>query len=282
MPKESIGWRVSSSFLFLMAYYNRFVAFVLVFVASGPVAAGLFRYNPLMLKVLLSVFIIAFSFLGYASPWVTNKDHSEVLFQIPYMGVSELTGRFNEFTGEVKFKDRSATIERLNVRISAASIDTGNKMRDGHLKGSDFFQSQQHPSITFQSSKISRLVKNSYRAQGVLSIKGIEKNHTIDFSMTESLKDTWGYENKFVKFKSTVNRNDFKITWNKTLDGKQFLVGDTITFWGTFQVQPASGTTPNSKHMIPDTDYIRQRDLKKRTEEESTFSRSLRKLINGK
>lgn len=214
-----------------------------------------------------------------AGTWVTNRDHSEIMFQVPYMSVSELTGRFNEFNGEVVTKGDDFVPENLVVQISAASIDTGNKMRDGHLKGSDFFQSAEHPYITFKSREIKLLKKNVYLATGELTIKGISKPSSIEFTTTDSLKDTWGYENRFVKFKSNLNRKDYNIKWNKTLDGQKFLVGDVISFWGTFQMQPSQNKTPNSKHMIPDTEYIRKKDLEKN---ESWISRKLRGLINGK
>lgn len=222
-------------------------------------------------------FILAFtlySFTSLAALWTTNKDHSELMFQVPYMGVSELTGRFNEFKGEANFEDQKPLIKDLRVSIESTSIDTGNKMRDGHLRGSDFFQSKEHPQITFKSQKIILEKLNQYKAIGDLSIKGISQPHTISFTTTASVKDTWGYENIFVKFKSVINRKDFKINWNKTLDGKEFLVGDEITFWGTFQMQPYRAATPNSKHMIPDTQQIRERD--------SSLSKKFRDLINWK
>lgn len=234
--------------------------------------------------IVLVVFLFLHTFV-YAASWVTNRDHSEIQFQVPYMGVSELTGRFNEFAGEVDLADDKKMARSLSVQISSSSIDTGNKMRDGHLKGTDFFESQQHPYISFKSSDVKILKPNFYKASGLLTIKGITKPAVIEFTTTDSVKDTWGYENKFVKFKSTLNRKDYKITWNKTLDGQQLLVGDTITFWGAFQMQPASAKTPNSKHMIPDTEIIRSRDekrLKNEPVEESFISKKLKALINGK
>lgn len=233
------------------------------------------------MKFVLFFSLSFFSLMTHAGPWGLNNDHSEILFQVPYMGVSELSGRFNEFSGAVEFKDDGITVSGVEVKINSSSIDTNNKMRDGHLRGSDFFQSKEHPYIIFKSKKVTPLSKNSYKAEGSLTIKGISRVRTIEFSVTESLKDTWGYENKFVKFKSSLNRKDFKINWNKTLDGKQFLVGDNVSFWGTFQIQPNNALTPKSKHMIPDTEYIRERDLKRRDEEESFISRKLRSLING-
>lgn len=228
-----------------------------------------------MSKYILALTLSVLSCFSFAGNWVTNRDHSEVMFQVPYMGVSELTGRFNEFSGTVLLNDKTQKAEKLEVVISSSSIDTGNKMRDGHLESNDFFQSNQHPYIKFVGQDIKEIKPGSFRVNGVLTIKGISKPSAVDFTTTNSLKDTWGYENKFVKFKASLNRKDFNINWNKTLDGKQFLVGDVINFWGTFQIQPEAGKTPNSKHMIPDTEYIRKRD-------ESYFSRKLRGLINGK
>lgn len=222
----------------------------------------------------LTLALLFVSLHSTAAHWTTNKDHSELMFQVPYMGVSELTGRFNEFKGDVNFDEKISQIKDLQVRIESTSIDTGNKMRDGHLRGSDFFQSKEHPQIIFKSQSVALEKPHHYKALGVLTIKDISRPHTIHFTTTASVKDTWGYENIFVKFKSTVNRKDFKINWNKTMDGKEFLVGDEITFWGTFQVQPFKAATPNSKHMIPDTEHIRERD--------SEFTKKMKDLINWK
>lgn len=206
------------------------------------------------------------SSFSYAVTWVTNNDHSEIKFQVPYMSVSEISGRFNEFSGEIQFKDDGLTAEQLEVKIQTSSIDTGNKMRDGHLRGSEFFQSVQYPSINFKSKNISLIKRDNYRAVGEMTIRGVTKPAVIDFTITNSLKDTWGYENKFVKFKSAIKRNDFKLKWNKTLADQKYLVGDEVSIMGTFQIQPATHLTPTSKHMIPDTKYIRSRERMARGE----------------
>jgi polyisoprenoid-binding protein YceI len=226
--------------------------------------------------------LFSFSSLSMAGTWVTNRDHSEIMFQIPYMGVSEVSGRFNEFKGKVELQGKGFQPVSLYVEIRTDSIDTGNKMRDGHLEGSDFLQGDQHPYISFSSHQISKMSSNHYKASGSLKIKGVSRAASVEFSVSDFVKDTWGYENLFVKFKSYINRKDYQITWNKTLDGNEFLVGDQITFWGTFQLQPIERQTPNSKHMIPDTQHIRQRDMNRRLEGESSISKKLRNLINGK
>lgn len=212
--------------------------------------------------------------------WVSNRDHSEVMFQVTYLNVSELTGRFTEFSAKANLDEKGVPVS-LNIKIDPNSVETGNKMRDGHLKGSDFFEAHQYPAITFVSSKVSKVKDNNYKVDGVMTIKGNSKPMVIEFTVTDSQKDTWGYENKFVKFKSKLNRKDFKINWNKTLDNQKYLVSDEVTFWGVFQIQPASSVTPPSKHMIPDTQPIRKREIENRKpKDESSFSDKVRKLIN--
>lgn len=202
------------------------------------------------------------------------------MFQVDYMNVSEINGRFNEFTGTAQLDDKSRP-SQVEVKIRATSIDTGNRLRDSHLRDQDFLQADHHPEIIFKSNRISNLSGDKFRAEGPLTIKGITKPAVFDFAVSSPVKDTWGYENRFVKFNSKIQRKNYNIVWNKTLDGQQFLVGDEIRISGAFQLQPQGKKTPNSKHMIPDTDHIRERD-KKRIEEESSFSKKLRNLINGK
>lgn len=241
-----------------------------------------------MIKLFIFLILNIWCSFAFSETWVINRDHSEIMFKIPYMKVSEVSGRFNDFRAEVDLKEDGHTPLSLTVQISASSIDTGNKMRDGHLRGNDFLNTDKHSYISFRSSKITAIKPNLFKASGNLIIKGISRPTSIEFSTTDTLKDTWGYDNKFVKFKSTINRRDYDIIWNKTLGGQQFLLGDMITFWGSFQIQPSKSKTPNSKHMIPDTEAIRLRDrqrwdLQNRPEEpESAFVQKLRKLINGK
>lgn len=235
------------------------------------------------MKKLLLLTLLSTNLL--AAPWVSNRDHSEIFFQVPYMQVSEVTGRFGDFNSKSEYDEKTKTFESITVSIQTDTIDTGNKMRDNHLEGTDFLQAKEHPQILFTSKSVKEIKPNTFVAQGDLSIKGIKKPAKVEFTVSDSMKDTWGYENRFVKFKSNINRKDYNITWNKTLDGKQLLVGDSISLWGTFQMQPATAKTPNSKHMIPDTEVIRKRDeqrLKNEPIEESFISKKIRALINGK
>lgn len=218
------------------------------------------------MKSLSLILLLLLSPLIFAADWKINRDHSEIFFEIPYLQVSEITGRFNEFTGHVAFPEKGEVPREISIVVKTASLDSGNRQRDGHLKSQDFLKAPTHPEITFNSQKISQLSGEKYRAQGILSVAGVANPFVIDFTMTPSVKDTWNFENRFVKFRTEFSRKDFRIVWNKTLADNKFLVGDMITIWGTFQLQPESAKTPSSKHMIPDTAYIRNREKLNRGE----------------
>lgn len=229
------------------------------------------------MKLILSALLLL-SFNSFAEVWKTNIDHSEIHFKIPYMKISEVSGRFREFRASGELDENK--LKNIEVVIDSSSIDTSHKMRDNHLKGHDFFKAKDFPQIVFKSDKVIPLGNSKYTAEGKLTIKDISKTSTFTIELSENLKDTWGYENRFAKFSGEIDRRDFEMNWNKTLDQKDFLVGDTISISGVFQIQPAASLTPNSKHMIPDTEEIRQKDSQR--QDESGVMRKLRKLINGK
>jgi polyisoprenoid-binding protein YceI len=222
------------------------------------------------MKNLIFLLFIFQSSIAWAEfkTWVINQDHSELQFKVRYLGLSEVSGRFKRFSGNVHLDDREVPAS-INIKVDSASLDTANNLRDGHVKGNDFLQTNQYPEISFSSKSITPVSKNEFSASGVLTIKGVTRPFSINFRSTSSIKDTWGYENKFVKFSSKIKRSDFKIKWNKTLADQKYLISDEVTFFGTFQIQPDSTKTPSTKHMLPDTEYVRHRERVARGEEAS-------------
>ena len=195
----------------------------------------------------------------HASDWKLNDDHSELFFSIEYLNVSEVTGRFQKISGSSEINEKGIP-QSILMQIDVNSIDTGNNMRDGHLKGSEFFQSKVFPSMVYTSDKIQKIGDNKFQAEGELLIKKYKRPMTIVFTLTDEVSDTWGYKSRFIKFSSHLKRSDFKLNWNKTLLNEKYLVGDEVKFWGRFQLQLRNEITPTSKHMIPDTSYIRERE----------------------
>lgn len=198
--------------------------------------------------------------------WIINKDHSEILFQVSYLKVSDVTGRFRDYQGVIDLGANNLP-ERLSLELQVASLDSGNTLRDGHLKAQDFLYAKKYPLIRFSSNRIERLRPTRFKAIGELVIREKSVTSVVEFDLVGPLKDTWGHQSRFAKFSTVINRKDFGIQWNKTLEKGEYLVGDVIKVWGQFQLQVSADKTPTTKHLIPDTPAIREREKLSRGEE---------------
>tara|TARA_R110000868_G_scaffold281824_1_gene542066 strand:+ start:601 stop:1662 length:1062 start_codon:yes stop_codon:yes gene_type:complete len=228
-----------------------------------------------VIYVIISFFVSSVAF-SETLTWRINKDHSELLFDVDYLKVAKVQGRFERFKGEVKFDEDLELINEINISIMSKSISTSNKMRDKHLRSTPFLNSDQYPLITFKSTSITVAGPNKYVAQGVLKIKEIQKKMTFAFSLSENKEDTWRYKNRFVFFSGELDRHNWGLEWDKTIAEGDYLVGNLIRINGQFQIQPFNALTPASMHMIPDTKKIRMRERQNRGElsknDEITFS----------
>jgi polyisoprenoid-binding protein YceI len=196
--------------------------------------------------------------------WSVNPDHSEILFKVPYLKISEVTGRFSQFQGEVELE--SYKPKKMNASIQVSSIETGQRMRDGHLKSQEFLKADLYPIATFVSQNFIKTSPNKYNVVGLLTLAGVTAPQVLSIEISPVVLDTWKYQSIFIKFKTELNRKKFGIKWNKTVTENEFLVGDQVQLWGTLQIQPMNHKTPDSKHLIPDTNYIRKREQLNRGE----------------
>ncbi len=217
------------------------------------------------MRTLLISLLFILSAAVQAASWQVNNDHSEILFRVPYLGVSEVTGRFAKFAGELELNEQGKA-QKLSLSIEADSIDTGHVQRDGHLRAQEFIFTKKHPHIVFTSQTIQLISPHLLRVMGQLSLKGKSRPLTIDVLLSEVQKDSWNYQNRFAKFSLSIKRSEFGIQWNKTLADHKYLVGDEVVVWGNLQLQPQGKATPTSKHLIPDTKSIRQRERLNRGE----------------
>lgn len=203
-----------------------------------------------MSKSLLLFLFISIN-LASANTWQINRDHSQIFFEIPYLGVSKVTGQFKRFNGSIEITDNK--VKKIKANIEVDTIDTSNNMRDGHLKSKDFFHAKKFPYISFNSTQIKNKDQNTFTAMGNVTIKDITKVITLNFKSLGTLKDSWGKENLILEFNTRISRQDFGITWSKNIQGGDLLVGNTVKIYGTLQLQPRGSKTQSSKHMIPNT-----------------------------
>jgi polyisoprenoid-binding protein YceI len=115
----------------------------------------------------------------------------------------------------------------VQLHCPTASINTDNNDRDNHLRSPDFFDATKNPDITFESTKI---VKQGlgYEAAGKLTIKGVTKDVKIPFTINGPVKDPWGNTRIGVEGGLTINRQDFGVSWSKTLDNGNLVVANDV------------------------------------------------------
>ena len=158
-----------------------------------------------------------------------DPSHSRIGFVARHAMVTKVRGSFNDFAGSGYFDVENPSASKLDLTIQAASIDTRNADRDGHLRSNDFFDMANHPEIAFVSTSVERVGSDDYRVTGDLTIKGVTKPVTVDLEYQGAAVDP--YQNQRIGFdgKAVINRKDWGITWNGALETGGVLVSEKIT-----------------------------------------------------
>jgi polyisoprenoid-binding protein YceI len=158
-----------------------------------------------------------------------DPTHSRIGFVARHAMVTQVRGSFNEFEGSGYFDAENPSASNLQLTIQAASIDTRNADRDGHLKSNDFFDMEAYPTISFASTSVEQVDDENYRVSGGLTIKGVTKPVTVDFEYAGTAVDPYGNLRLGLEGKTTVNRKDWGVNWNAALDTGGVLVGEKVT-----------------------------------------------------
>jgi len=146
------------------------------------------------------------------------------------MMVSNVRGQFGKFSGHVEGDETKPADARIEATIQTASIDTANEKRDEHLRSPDFLDAAKFPTIIFKSKRIEKTGDAKWKVTGDLTLHGVTKEVVLDLSdVTPPIKDPMGNLRAGAEARTTINRQDFGISFNKTLDGGGVMVGNEIS-----------------------------------------------------
>ncbi len=171
--------------------------------------------------------ILAATPLFATETYTVDKVHSNAQFTIRHL-MSKVTGKFTDVEGAVQVDRAKPEASAVEFKIKTTSIDTANKQRDDDLRSPNFFDVVNHPEITFKSTKMKATGKDSYQVTGTLTMRGVAKEITIPVTVLGEMKDPWGNERIGFEAETTLNRKDYNILWNKTLDSGGYLLGDDV------------------------------------------------------
>jgi len=160
--------------------------------------------------------------------WKIDPAHSAAEFKVKHMMISYVRGKFNGISGVLHRYEADHTRSTLEVSIDTSTLNTLDAQRDGHLKGADFLHVENFPAMTFKSTRIERK-GDGYAVTGDLTIRGVTRPVTLTVEeVSEPAKDPWGNTRIGLTATAKINRKDFGLTWNTTLETGGVLVGEDV------------------------------------------------------
>jgi polyisoprenoid-binding protein YceI len=160
--------------------------------------------------------------------WMADPAHSEITFKVKHLMITHVTGILSDYTIEAYSDGERFDNVRVVFKGKADSISTGNEQRDKHLKGPDFFDVEKNPEIKFQSTEVKKSGRG-YKMSGDLLIRNVTNKVTLDITLMGMQKDPWGKTRAGFTVSGMLNRKDFNLSWNSTLEGGGVLVSDEVT-----------------------------------------------------
>jgi polyisoprenoid-binding protein YceI len=162
--------------------------------------------------------------------WQIDPQHSSAQFSVRHMAISTVRGAFNKVTGTIALDDKDITKSTVDVTIDATTVDTHEPNRDNDIRSDKFFDVAHYPSITFKSKKVEQLAPGKLKVTGDLTIRGTTKEVVLDVEgPTAPIKDTWGNQRSAANATTKINRQDFGVKWNATLDNGGVVVSDEVS-----------------------------------------------------
>ena len=160
--------------------------------------------------------------------WLVDAAHSSIDFAVKHMMIATVKGAFHEFDATVEADLADLTTANIAFSVNVASVDTRNSDRDNHLRSADFFDVENYPQMTFQSTSIKKTGDGDYEVTGDLTIRGTTHPATFEAAFEGQGKDPWGNEKVGFSANGRINRSDYGLTWNAALETGGVLVGDQV------------------------------------------------------
>ena len=165
------------------------------------------------IKVVLMAIMMFVSTQVFAATYTIDPAHTSFTFSVKHMMISNVPGGFDKFEGTIDYDPKDLSTAKANITIDVNSVNTNNDKRDAHLKSPDFFDAAKFPSITFVATKFTA---NSI--VGNLTMHGVTKEVTVPVTISGPVKTMMGGDAIGITGNLTINRQDYGVSFNKTLD----------------------------------------------------------------
>jgi len=173
--------------------------------------------------------IVALPIFAHADNWQIDPMHTSVEFTVRHMMISNIKGVFEKTSGTVTVEGSDPTSAKIDATIDASSIDTRVDRRDADLKSPNFLDVAKYPTMTFKSTKVEAAGEGKWKVTGDLTLHGVTKSVVLDVESSGApIKDPFGNTRAGASATTKINRKDFGLTYNKTLETGGVMVGDDV------------------------------------------------------
>ncbi len=173
-----------------------------------------------------------------AGSWSIDPAHTSVEFVARHLMVTKVRGRFTDVSGGFEIAEDPAD-SQVQVTIDAASITTGDADRNAHLRSGDFLETDRFPHLAFRSTDLRR-ASDGWKMDGELTIKDVTRPVTLHLEYLGVTVDPWGNPKAAFSASTSIDREDFGLTWNVALEAGGVLVGKKVTIEIEVQAAPAA------------------------------------------
>jgi polyisoprenoid-binding protein YceI len=174
--------------------------------------------------------------------WTIDSAHTSSAFAVKHMMVSTVRGAFGKTEGTITWDGKDVTSVKADVTIDATTITTNNEKRDTHLKSPDFFDVAKFPTITFKSKKSEAAGAGKFKVVGDLTMRGVTKEVTLDVEGPSQPLIAQGRARVGATATTKVNRQDYGVSWSRSLDGGGVVVSDEVVI--TIEMELVKPTAP--------------------------------------
>ncbi len=161
--------------------------------------------------------------------WALDPQHSAAQFSVRHLAISTVRGGFSKVNGTVQLDDQDFTKSTVDVTIDVSTVDTREPSRDKDLRSDKFFDVEHFPTMTFKSKKVEQDAPGKLKVTGDLTIRGVTKEVVLNVDGPSApVTDPWKNQRAAVNATTKVNRQDFGVKWNATMDNGGVVVGDDV------------------------------------------------------
>jgi polyisoprenoid-binding protein YceI len=180
------------------------------------------------LKFLVAMLIIISTLTFSQTTWTVDKAHSKVGFSVSYLVITDVQGYFKDYDAQITSDGDDFSTANIELKVNTSSIFTDNDKRDNHLRSDDFFNAEKYPQMIFKGKSIKNVGDKKYKLTGDFTIRDVTKQITLDVTYNGTVKDPWGNTKAGFKVTGEIDRFDYNLKWDKSIETGSLVVGKEV------------------------------------------------------